>query len=130
MPGELNKADDWSEFMSRMRHEFEGLVESKPACVQDVVQELRKHDESITFLDAMRDVVPEVKDLDLQVLPAQMQHHGYYASLQGPWLVCSKSKKHHDTMLFAAQAAQVLAEANMTVVPLRTPRRTESSLAA
>jgi len=129
MLGELNTAD-WSEFMSRMRNEFEKLIASKPACLQDIVRELCKHDDSITFLDAIGDSIPEVKDADPQVLPAQMQHHGYYASLQGPWLVCSKSKKQHDTMLFAAQAAQVLAEANMTVVPLRTPRRTESSLAA
>ena len=128
MLGELNTAD-WSEFMSRMRNEFEKLIESKPACVQDIVRELRKHDDSITFLDAIGDSIPEVKDADPQVLPAQMQHHGYYASLQGPWLVCSKSKKQHDTMLFAAQAAQVLAEANMTLVPLRALRR-ESSLAA
>ena len=129
MPGELN-THDWSEFMSRMRHEFEGLIESKPACVQDIVRELRKRDESMTFLDAMGDSVPEVKDVDPQALPAQMQHHGYYASLQGPWLVCSKSKKQHDTMLFAAQAAEVLAEANMVVAPLHTSRRTEFNLAA
>jgi hypothetical protein len=128
MLGELN-TDDWSEFMSRMRNEFEKLIESKPACVQDIVRELRKHDDSITFLDAIGDSTPEVKDVDPQALPAQMQRHGYYASLQGPWLVCSKSKKQHDTMLFAAQAAQVLAEANMTLVPLRALRR-ESSLAA
>jgi hypothetical protein len=130
MPSELNKTHDWSEFMSRMRHEFEGLINAKPASVHDLVQELLKRNESITFLDAMNDSVPELKDIDPQVLPAQMQHHGYYASLQGPWLVCSKSKKQHDTMLFAAQAAEVLAEANMVVAPLHTSRRTESNLAA
>ena len=116
MIGEVNRTEDWSEFMRRMRHEFEELVGSKPACVQDVVQELRKHDDSITCLDALRDGVAAVKDTDVQVLPRQMQHHGYHASVQGPWLVCSKSKKQHDTMLFAAQAAQVLAEANMMVL--------------
>jgi len=100
-----------------MRHEFEELIKSKPTCVEDIVQELRKHDESITFLDAMRDSVAPVKDTDVQVLPRQMQHHGYHASIQGPWLVCSKSKKQHDTMLFAAQAAQVLAEGDMMVLP-------------
>jgi len=100
-----------------MRHEFEDLIKSKPTCVEDVVQELRKHDESITFLEAMRGSVAAVKDTDVQLLPRQMQHHGYYASMQGPWLVCSKSKKQHDTMLFAAQAAQVLAEADMMVLP-------------
>jgi len=130
MPSELNKTHDWSEFMSRMRHEFEGLINAKPASVHDLVQELLKRNESITFLDAMDDSVPELKAIDPQVLPAQMQHHGYYASLQGPWLVCSKSKKQHDTMLFAAQAAEVLAEANMVVAPLHTSRRTESNLAA
>src|SRR5436190_20345288 len=116
MISEFNRTDNWSELMRRMRQEFEELVESKPACIQDVIQKLRKHDESITFLEAMRDSVAEVKDADVQALPRQMQHHGYYASIQGPWLVCSKSKKQHDTMLFAAQAAQVLAEANMMVV--------------
>ena len=85
--------------------------------------------ESITFLDAMHEKI-EVKHIDLQILPSQMQRHGYYASLQGPWLVCSTSKRQHDSMLFAAQAAQVLADANMAVVPVRTARRTESSLAA
>jgi hypothetical protein len=129
MIGELNRADNWSEFMRRMRQDFEELIASKPACVQDVVQELREHDDSITFLDALRDRT-EVKDRDVQVLPMQMQHHGYYASIQGPWLVCSKGKKQHDTMLFAAQAAQVLAEADMMVIPLRTDERTESNLAA
>ena len=63
-------------------------------------------------------------------LAPQMQRHGYYASVQGPWLVCSKSKKQHDTMLFAAQAAQVLAEANMMLIPLPNAQHTESSLAA
>ena len=130
MIGELNRTDNWSEFMRRMRHDFEGLVESKPACVQDVVQELRKHDDSITFLDALRDSVAEVKDTDVQVLPRQMQHHGYYSSIQGPWLVCSKSKKQHDTMLFAAQAAQVLAEANLMVVPRTADQYAKSSIAA
>jgi hypothetical protein len=123
MPSELNKTDDWSEFMSRMRHQFEALIESQPTSLQHIIQELRKHDESITFLDAMNDGALEVKQIDLRILPAQMQHHGYYASLQGPWLVCSKSKRQHDSMLFAAQAAQVLAEANMAVIPLRSARR-------
>jgi hypothetical protein len=130
MIGELNRTDDWSEFMGRMGHGFEELIKSKPTCVQDVVQELRKHDESVTFLDALRDSVAAVKDTDVQVLPRQMQHHGYHASIQGPWLVCSKSKKQHDTMLFAAQAAQVLAEANMMVVPRTADQYAESSLAA
>jgi hypothetical protein len=130
MIGELNRTDNWSEFMRRMRREFEELVHSKPTCIQDVVQELRKHDESITFLDAMRDSVAEVKDTDVQVLPSQMQDHGYYASIQGPWLVCSKSKKQHDTMLFATQAAQVLAEANIMVVPRTADQNAESSIAA
>ena len=130
MVDEVNRTDDWSDFMRRMRHEFEELVESKPACVQDVLQELRKHDDSLTFLDALRDSVAAVKDTDVQVLPRQMQHHGYHASIQGPWLVCSKSKKQHDTMLFAAQAAQVLAEANMMVVPGIANQYAESSLAA
>jgi hypothetical protein len=126
MVGELN----WSEFMRRMRHEFEELVESKPADVQDVAQALRKHDESITFLDALRDGVAEVNDTDVHALPRQMQRHGYYASIQGPWLVCSKSKKQHDTMLFAAQAAQLLAEANMMVVARTADQYAESSIAA
>jgi phenol 2-monooxygenase len=50
--------------------------------------------------------------------------------LHGPWLVCSKTKKQHDTMLFAAQAAQVLAAANMMLASVPTTGRTESSLAA
>jgi hypothetical protein len=95
-----------------------------------MVQELRKHDDSITFLDIVRDRVPGVKDTDLRVLPGQMQSQGYYASVQGPWLVCSKSKKQHDTLLFAAQAAQVLAASNLMLAPVDNSRRTESDLAA
>ena len=130
MIGEVNRTDNWSEFMRRMRQEFEELVESKPTCIQDVVQGLLKHDNSITFLSALRDGVAGVKNTDVQVLPRQMQRHGYHASIQGPWLVCSKSKKHHDTMLFAAQAAQVLAEADMMVVPRTAEQDVESSIAA
>ena len=130
MPSELNKTDDWSEFMSRMRHQFEQLLGSKPTCLPDMVQELRKHDDSITFLDSVRDSVPGVKDTDLRVLPGQMQRQGYYASIQGPWLVCSKSKKQHDTLLFAAQAAQVLAASNMKLATVDNSRSTESDLAA
>jgi len=130
MIGELNRTDNWTEFMRRMRQEFEELIKSEPTCIQDVVQELRKHDESITFLDALRDSVAEVKDTDVQVLPRQMQHRGYHASIQGPWLVCAKSKKQHDTMLFAAQAAQVLAEANLMVVPRTVDQYAKSSIAA
>jgi hypothetical protein len=59
-----------------------------------------------------------------------MQSQGYYASVQGPWLVCSKSKKQHDTLLFAAQAAQVLAASNLMLAPVDNSRRTESDLAA
>jgi hypothetical protein len=59
-----------------------------------------------------------------------MERHGYYASIQGPWLVCSKSKKQHDTMLFAAQAPQLLAEANMMVVARTADQYAESSIAA
>ena len=66
----------------------------------------------------------------MQVIQRQMQRHGYYASIQGPWLVCSKSKKQHDTMLFAAQAAQVLAEANLMVVPRTADQYAGSSIAA
>ena len=123
---ELNRADEWPAFLSRMRHQFEQLVDSKPTCLDDIVQELRKENESITFLDVMRDRLADVQETDLHELAPQMQRHGYYASVQGPWLVCSKSKKRHDTMLFAAQAAQVLAEANMMLIPLPNPQYTES----
>ena len=58
MPNEFNRTDDWSKFMSRMRHQFEQLLGSKPTCLPDMVQELRKHDDSITFLDIVRDRVP------------------------------------------------------------------------
>jgi hypothetical protein len=113
-----------------MRHQFEELLESEPACLQDIVQQLREHEDSVTFLDIVRDGVPAVKEIDLQVLPRQMQGLGYYASIQGPWLVCSKTKKQHDTMLFAAQAAQVLAAANLMLASVPNTERTESSLAA
>ena len=73
MPSEFNRTDDWSKFMSRMRHQFEQLLGSKPTCLPDMVQELRKHDDFITFLDIVRDRVPGVKDTDLRVLPGQMQ---------------------------------------------------------
>jgi hypothetical protein len=130
MLSEFNRTDDWSKFMSRMRHQFEELLGSKPTCLQDMVQELRKHNDSITFLDIVRDSIPGVKDTDVRVLPGQMQRQGYYASVQGPWLVCSKSKKQHDTMLFAAQAAQVLAASNMMLARVDNSRRTQSDLAA
>jgi hypothetical protein len=97
--------------------DFEELVESEPASVDDVVHELRKRDESITFLEPIRDRVPEIKEAGMNVLLRTMQHDRYYASIQGAWLVCAKSKKRHDAMLFAAQASQVLAEANMMLVP-------------
>ena len=61
MPSEFNRTDDWSKFMSRMRHQFEQLLGSKPTCLPDMVQELRKHDDSITFLDIVRDSVPTVE---------------------------------------------------------------------
>ena len=57
MVSELNRTDDWSEFMSRMRHQFEELLELKPTCLQDMVQELREREDSITFLDIVRDSV-------------------------------------------------------------------------
>ena len=80
MAGELNRTDQWSEFMSRMRHQFEEILESEPACLQDIAQQLREHEDSVTFLDIVRDSVPAVKEIDLQVLPRQMQGLGYYAS--------------------------------------------------
>ena len=115
--------------MSRMRHQFEELLKSQPTCIEDLVQHLRECDDSITFLDIVLDNVPALKDIDLQVLRRQMQREGHYASIQGPWLVCSRSKKQHDTMLFAAQAAQVLAASDMMVAPIANSRRTEPSLA-
>jgi hypothetical protein len=130
MPSEFNRTDDWSKFMTRMRHQFEQLLGSKPRCLQDIFDELRKHDDSITFLEIVRDSVRGVKDSDLRLLPGQMQRQGYYASVQGPWLVCSKSKKQHDTLLFAAQAAQVLAASNMMLAPVGKSGRMESGLAA
>lgn len=130
MVGELNRTDDWSEFISRMCHQLEHLLESKPTCLQDIVEELREHEQSMTFLDVVRDSVPMVKDVDLQVLPRQMQAHEYYASMQGPWLVCSRSKKQHDTMLFAAQATQVLAATGMMLASVPGSRHANSSLAA
>jgi hypothetical protein len=117
MLGELDKAHDWPEFVSRMAHDFEGVINSRPSCAEDVVCALCKHDDSITPLVELSVCLPELKKSEMQVLPRQMQNRGYYASVQGPWLVCSTNKKRHDAMLFAAQAAQVLAEANMMLVP-------------
>ena len=54
MLDELNSTDQWSEFMSRMRQQFEELLQSMPTCLQDIVQELREHEDSITFLDIVR----------------------------------------------------------------------------
>jgi hypothetical protein len=130
MPGELNRTDPWTDFMLRMCDQFEALVEAKPTCIAEMLRELLKHDESISCLELMRQHVAGVTDRDLHGLPAQMHAHGYYASIEGPWLVCSKSKKQHDTTLFAAQAAQVLAEANMMLVPRSTGQSKESRLAA
>jgi hypothetical protein len=128
--GELDKTDNWPELMRRMCQDFAQLVASKPACVRGVVQELLKHEDSVTFLDALQEEVAELKETDTQVLVTEMQHHGYYASIQGPWLVCSKAKKQHDTMLFAAQAAQVLAKADMMIVPRTANQNEEPSIAA
>jgi hypothetical protein len=80
---ELNRADEWPAFFSRMRQQFEQLVESKPTCLDDIVQALGNQNESITFLDVMRDRLAGVKDADLHDLAPQMQRHGYYASVQG-----------------------------------------------
>jgi len=85
--------DEWPAFLSRMRQQFEQLIESKPTCLDDIVQALGKQNESITFLDVMRDRLAGVKDADLHDLAPQMQRHGYYASVQGPWL-CSKRKNN------------------------------------
>ena len=72
---------------------LKSYLESKPTCLKDMLQELREHQDSITFLDIVRDSVPAVKDIDLTVLPTQMQRLGYYASIQGNrGSVCSKSK--------------------------------------
>jgi hypothetical protein len=130
MLDELKRTDDWSEFMQRMCHGFERSIEANPTCVADIVQELRKRDASITCLDLIRDRLAEVKDADLRDLPTDMHRHGYYASAEGPWLVCSKSKKQQDTMLFAAKAAQVLSEANLMLVHRSSKEQKESPLAA
>ena len=114
----LDSTRDWSDFVSRMVHEFENLIESSPACVEDIVQKLCKHDDSITPVDALRDCLPKVREFDLNALPGQMQRRHYYASIEGQWLICSKSKTQHDAMLFAAQASQVLEKANMMLVPI------------
>jgi hypothetical protein len=116
MFAELNRPESCTEFMSRMVSQFEQLLDSKPACVDDVIQQLRKHDESLTFVDALRDRLPGLRNTKPETLRDSMQRHGYYASVQGWWLVCSKSKRRHDTMLFAAQASEVLANANMVLV--------------
>jgi hypothetical protein len=69
MIGELDRGHDWTDFVSRMVHEFEELVESNPACVEDIVQTLCKHEESITPLNTLCHCVPEVRDAEVQVLP-------------------------------------------------------------
>jgi hypothetical protein len=119
MNAKSERSHDWHEFMLRMAHQFEQLLGSRPSCLEDIVQELRKQDESITFLEPLRRLAANLQGTETDVLSTTMQHHGYYASVQGSWLVCSKNKKQHDAMLFAAQAFQVLAEANMTLVPTR-----------
>ena len=116
MLAELNRPECCSDFMSRMVSQFEQLLESKPACLGDIIHQLTKHDESLTFLDPLRDRVPGLRNTKPETLRDSMQKHGYYASVQGSWLVCSKTKKRHDTMLFAAQASEVLANANMMLV--------------
>jgi hypothetical protein len=118
MHAELNGTECWSDVMSRMVRQFERLVEAKPTCVEDILRELKKRDESVTFFDGLRDLVPEMRNVNPEMLLASMQGHGYYASLQGPWLVCSKVKKRHDTILYAAQASQALAKANMMLVSI------------
>jgi hypothetical protein len=50
MNTELDKPQGWPQFVSRMVHEFEELVEANPACVEDIVQVLCKHEESIKDL--------------------------------------------------------------------------------
>ena len=107
--------EKYSEFMERMVSGFDRLIASHPVSVDDVIEELRKEDEFITLLDPIQTSVPGMAPSEL---PSRMQRYGYYASIQGPLLVCSKSRKRHDKMLFAAQASQVLAEANMMLVPL------------
>ena len=86
-----------------MRNEFEKLIESKPACVQDIVRELRKHDESITFLDAIGDSVPEVKDVDRKLsrrkcnvtgtMPLFRGHGSSAQRAKGSTILCSLQPK-------------------------------------
>jgi hypothetical protein len=59
----------WSDFMSRMVSQFDQLVEAKPTCVEDVVQELTKRAESVTFFDVLRDSVPEMRKAKPETLP-------------------------------------------------------------
>jgi hypothetical protein len=118
MNAKSERAHDWQNFLWRMAHQFEELLGSKPLCMEDVVHELRKHDEWILPWESITRLAPANEDAQ-DVLPRAMQRCGYYASLQGSWLVCSKNKKQHDAMLFAAQASQVVAEANTMVVPAR-----------
>ena len=117
MLAEFNRPECCADFMSRMLSQFEQLLASRPECLGDTIQELRRHEESLTFLDAFCDRVPGLSNTEPDTLRDSMQKHGYYASVQGSWLVCAKSKKRHDTMLFAAQASEVLAHANMMLVP-------------
>jgi hypothetical protein len=103
---ELNSTDQWSEFMSRMRHQFEELLESKPACLQDMVQELREHEDSITFLDIVRDNVPTVEghrsdnppDPDASVSATMPRFKDRGSSARKPnssmTLCCSLPKQH------------------------------------
>src|SRR4051794_40423994 len=94
---------DWSEFISRMACQFEELLQSKPSRTEDIVHELRKHDDSLTLLEPLRRLLPSMHDTVSQVISGAMQHDGYYASVEGPWLICSRTKKQHDAMVFAAQ---------------------------
>src|SRR5205085_2485877 len=99
MNAKPERSHDWHDFMSRMAHQFEQLLGSRPSCLDDIIRELRKQDDSITFLEPLSRFVPNTQDAETDGLTAAMQQHGYYASVQGSWLICSKNKKQHDAML-------------------------------
>jgi hypothetical protein len=61
MNSEDNDKEEWPDFMSRMIEGFDHLIDSRPGSLEDVIDELRTHEESITFLDPIRTSVPGLR---------------------------------------------------------------------
>ena len=120
----FNRTDDWSKFMSRMRHQFEQLLGSKPTCLPDM--DRSSANPTIPSRFSILCVIEFLGEgqRTYGILPGQMQRQGYYASVQAPWLVCSKSRSTM-TLCCSLPKQLVLAASDLMLAPVDNSRRTK-----